>query len=162
MNKKIFWFGFFTAIDVSIVLLIFKVTTPAKISLEEIVIEDLNGNKINSSDLLNGKPLVLNVWATWCGPCVEEFPIFENAKLKYADKINFVMVSDEEASKILKFKNKKNYTLNMLKSSFPMSKYGIISIPDTYFFDSKGKLIDCTLGSLQKIDIEKAIEKLLN
>ncbi len=164
MDKKLFWKGFLAGIVIVIALGIFafiKLTGSPDVTLDEIKMEDLQGNKLESETLLDGKPLVLNFWATWCAPCVAEFPEFENAKLKYAGKVNFVMISDEEAAKISGFKAKKGFQLTILKSSLPLSNYGINAIPQTYFYDAKGELVETISGSTDATGLEEKIQKLL-
>ncbi len=164
MDIKIFWKGFWFGITLSVLLGIYafySMITPTEIELNKIELVDLSGNKYKNASLLSGKPLVLNFWATWCAPCVAEFPEFEVANKKFGDKINFVMVSDENLDKIMAFKNKKSFNLNILKSNVALNNFGINSIPVTYFYDKNGKLNNSILGSLTKEDLEKNITELL-
>ncbi len=164
MDKKRFWKGFLAGIVIVIALGIFafmKLVSSPDVSINEIKIEDLEGNKITSQKLLDGNPLVLNYWATWCAPCVAEFPEFEKARKKYEGKVNFVMISDEDAAKISGFKTKKGFQLNILKSALPLSKYGIKAIPQTYFYNAKGELVETISGSTDANGLEEKIQKLL-
>jgi cytochrome c biogenesis protein CcmG/thiol:disulfide interchange protein DsbE len=133
-------------------------TTSKPIELIQLDLVSRNGEKVN---LQTGKPIVVNFWATWCVPCVKEFPEFEELNAKYADKVNFVMVSDEEMTKIENFKAKKHYKLNMLRSTKTFDKYGLTAKPATYFYNSEGKLINNFIGGITKEELEKEIIKLI-
>ena len=76
---------------------------------------DLDGKKVNT-ELLLDKPLVINYWATWCKPCIEEMPYFEEVNLKYKNEVNFLFVSDEEISKIANFNKRKKFNLFFVKA----------------------------------------------
>ena len=133
------------------------VTIPP-IELVQLDLENVNAEKVN---LKTGKPIIINFWATWCVPCIQEFPEFDELNEKYGDKTQFVMISDEEMTKIEKFKSKKGYKLNMLRSAKTFDKYGLMLRPATYFYNSEGKLINKISASITKEDLEKEILKLI-
>ena len=64
----------------------------AKVKAPDFVVYDKDGNKVGLSDYL-GKPVVLNFWASWCGPCASEMPDFEEAYKERGDKIQFLMIN---------------------------------------------------------------------
>jgi len=82
----------------------FKYFIPSDIDLASIEVVDLSGNKIALQNNI-GKPTVINFWATWCGPCLKEFPDFESVKQHYGDRVNFIMISSESSEKIENFPN---------------------------------------------------------
>lgn len=139
MDKKMFKIGYFVGVVLIIGLgivgymnakNILSGSNLSTIELDQIEVEDLNNKKIK---LTVGKPIVVNFWATWCAPCVEELPYFEELQHKYKDQVDFLMISEEEVSKIEKFKNKKVYTLNLVRSS--KKKYRLwIKCNTCYFF----------------------------
>ena len=53
---------------------------------------DMSGNEVHLSDYF-GKPIIINFWATWCGPCKSELPAFNNMYEKYKDEISFLFVN---------------------------------------------------------------------
>ena len=120
---------------------------------------DLNQNKVNLTSF-EGKRIVINYWATWCGPCIKEMP-----ELKRAEEIlqnynyTFLLVSDETISKISKFKNIKNFDFNFLKSVESNEMLGIYSLPTSYIFDENGKKIETIVGTITW-DSEQIINKL--
>ena len=140
MNKKSFWIGFIAG-GISLVIvaaiLIFTLFSSPDLTLKEVDIENLNGKKVELTQY-NEKPLVVNYWATWCAPCIKEFPHFEELKKEYGDKVNFVMISDEKNDRIKKFSESNSYNFNYLRSNKLLAEYGIQSLPVTYFYNSKG------------------------
>ena len=70
-------------------------------------------NEVDASE----KPVLVDYWATWCGPCIKEMPSIKRAEDILEDfGYTFLLVSDETISKISKFKNDRNFDFNFLKS----------------------------------------------
>ena len=132
--------------------------TVKPIELAQLELENLKGEK---AELKKGKPIIINFWATWCVPCVKEFPEFEEINNMYSNKVGIYMVSDEESSQIEKFKNRKGYKLNFLRSLKPFEKYGLVLRPATYIYDSSGTLISKIAGGISKKELETEILKVL-
>ena len=120
---------------------------------------DLNQNKVNLTSF-EGKKIVINYWATWCGPCIKEMP-----ELKRAEEIlqnynyTFLLISDETISKISAFKNEKKFDFNFLKSVNSNEINGIYSLPTTYIFDENGKKVETFVGVVAW-DSQQIINKL--
>ena len=120
---------------------------------------DLNNNQV---DLIQykGKRIVLNYWATWCGPCIKEMPSLKRAeKILQDHNYIFLLVSDEKIKKISEFKNNKSFDFNFLKSSKSIETYGVYSLPTSYIFNENGKKIETIVGTITW-DSEQIIEKL--
>ncbi len=119
-----------------------------EISKQEISFVDLNGIEVQLSDF-KGKKLLVNYWATWCGPCKKEMPALLNAQelLKESNYV-FLLISDESIDKISKFKIKTNYDFNFLKLKGSIEMLGIYSLPTTYIYNEKGKKIKEIVGSV--------------
>ena len=120
---------------------------------------DLNNNQV---DLIQykGKRIVLNYWATWCGPCIKEMPGLKRAeKILQDHNYIFLLVSDEKIKKISEFKNNKSFDFNFLKSAKSIETYGVYSLPTTYIFNENGKKIETIVGTITW-DSEQIIEKL--
>jgi thiol-disulfide isomerase/thioredoxin len=164
MKKKYFLLGYAVGVAGFLILLFWGVKNiqsliaPPDI-IDKIELSDLDGNVVDVKDF-SGKPLIINYWATWCSPCLKEFPYFENVKQQYGDEINFVMISDEKPEKQLSFIQKNNYSVNFLKSRKPLEKIGIRILPATYFYDADGKLLDKQAGGLDQSDLIRMIQKL--
>jgi thiol-disulfide isomerase/thioredoxin len=160
MNRKSFWKGFAIGgiiLIITLTFFYFKLFTLRDISLNEVEIVNLNGEKIELTEYI-GKPLVINYWATWCAPCLKEFPYFEEVKKQYGDEVNFIMVSDEDIDKIKKFASKKDYTFKYLMSPKNLSSYNINTIQVTYFYNSKGNITTKHKGSLDEKTMKSLIE----
>jgi len=137
-----------------------KNRTVPKIELAAIVIKDLNDSLININDYI-GKPLILNFWGTWCGPCRQEMPGFEKYRKKYGDKINFVMISDEPLEKIRQFQQENTYRFTYARSQKSFHDVGITSVPFTYFYDAKGKIIFKKKDVLGEDELEGLIMEMI-
>ena len=142
MNRKALYFLMFFFLVISSFFIIKKLQkkAPPVINLSGLVLKDLNGNLINLNKF-NGKPLIINYWATWCGPCREEFPIFEKVYKKYGNQINFLMVSAEPIDKIIQYKNSNNYSLQFGQLQKQLNQLAITSIPVTAIYTAEGKLL---------------------
>ncbi len=128
--------------------------TIAQIKIEEIDIDKIN-KIIQNRD---GKPLLINIWATWCMPCREEFPDLVKVSEKFKGKVDVIGISvdfpDEINSKILPFaeKNKVNFKLYVNSESdqekfinyFDKEWNG--AIPATFIYDANGKQVKRIYG----------------
>jgi len=120
---------------------------------------DLYENNLDLS-VYKGKRIVINYWATWCGPCIKEIPSIKRAEEILEDYgYIFLLVSDETISKISKFKNDRNFDLNFLRSIESYETLGIYSMPTSYIFDENGKIIETIVGAIEW-DSEEMINKL--
>ena len=109
---------------------------------------------------IKGKKIVINYWATWCGPCIKEMPSIKRAEEILEDfGYTFLLVSDETISKISKFKNDRNFDFNFLKSIKSYESLGIYSLPTSYIFDENGRKVETIVGTIAW-DSEQTINKL--
>lgn len=120
-----------------------------------------DGDEISLEDF-RGKGVVLNFWATWCGPCREEMPLFEETWKKYKDKdVVFlgidVMDDKDNASEFLE-------TIgitypNLYDPSGKVSgKYKVIALPATFFIDKEGNVVAKNYGSFVGKDGKKKLK----
>jgi cytochrome c biogenesis protein CcmG/thiol:disulfide interchange protein DsbE len=96
-----------------------------------------------------GYPVVANVWASWCGPCRYEFPMFQEASAKWGKKVAFIGIdsedSEKEAEKWLA-DNPVPYP-SYYDPDFDVARsYKASGPPDTAFYNSKGELVEVKLG----------------
>jgi cytochrome c biogenesis protein CcmG/thiol:disulfide interchange protein DsbE len=115
-----------------------------------------------SSALQSGKPVVLNFWASWCGPCADEAPVMQDAARRYGDKVTFVGVDVQDIdSDARAFLSKYGITYqNGSSNAGPISvQYGMRGVPETYFIASDGHLVR-KWNTLTSADLEQFVAEL--
>ena len=102
---------------------------------------DINGNTINFNESKN-KVVLVNLWATWCPPCIAEMPSLDKLYADYKDKVDFYFVSNEKPEMLKSFLDKNNYQFNVhiAQSDYPEA-FDVSSIPRTYLIDKNGYMI---------------------
>ena len=110
---------------------------------------DLDGRAFDLDDF-KGKPLVVNYWATWCVPCLKEFPSFVALQdsLK-EDGVAFLFASPDKLDKIREFKKRKAYNLEFMHLNPSLDKLEIYALPSTFIYDSQGNLHERMDGALE-------------
>ena len=112
--------------------------------------------------LQSGKPVVLNFWASWCGPCADEAPVLQNAARRYGDSMTFVGVDVQDIdSDAQAFLQKYGITyLNGSGNAGPISvQYGMRGVPETYFIAPDGHLVR-KWNTLTAADLEQFLGEL--
>ena len=123
--------------------------------------KDLEGNTVDISNY-KGKKVLVNFWATWCGPCKKEMPdLLEAQEILAQENYVFLLVSDESFDKISEFKSATDYDFEFLKSTKSMANLGIYALPTTFVYSEKGKLSEKITGMVLWSS-DEMIEKLKN
>ena len=129
-------------------------------------LESLDGKNMRLSDW-RGKAVLLNFWATWCGPCKIEMPWFVELQRQYGPEgLQIVGVAMDDASRedIAKFAKEMgvNYPILLGKEAVGDAYGGVPAMPESFFIGRDGKVVDRIIGLKGKADIEAAIKKALN
>ena len=139
-------------------------TVPQLQQAPDFTVYDLEGNEVKLSDYF-GKPVVLNFWASWCGPCKSEMPHFEEKYLEYKDEVTFLMVNMTDNSRetveiASKFITDAGYTFPVLydTASSAAYTYGVYSLPTTYFIDAEGHGIAQATGAIDAATLQRGID----
>ncbi len=112
-----------------------------------------------------GTPVVLNFWATWCGPCRNEMPALERAAQRYAGHVDFVGVDEgEDAPTIQAFVDELGLTFPIAldqKQAIGADLYNVNGLPTTYFVDAEGTIRRIWMGEMNSIILEEGIAEIL-
>lgn len=126
---------------------------------------DGNGNLCKLSDF-KGKPVVLNLWASWCGPCQNEIPIFQKY-YETEENVTFIMLNQcdgrrETVAKATQFVEKNNYTFPVYfdTKSDSMIALNTIYLPTTVFINAEGKIVSVHTGLIYEDQFVSFLEEI--
>ena len=137
---------------------------PEKVLAPDFTVYDAEGNPVQLYDYI-GKPLVVNFWASWCGPCQMEMPHFEDKYQKLGDEVQFLMINmtdggRETVDSASAFIAEKGYTFPVLydTDSNAALTYGAYSLPTTYFIDADGYAVAQATGAIDADTLQQGID----
>lgn len=142
-----------------------QINVPNTASLFEAVLPDTAGREWAMTTFL-GQPLVVNFWATWCAPCVQEMPVLDELSKKQLG-VQFVGIGIDHADNVRQFVTK-------VPVSYPLlvAGHGGIALvrdlgnrggglPFTVMFDANGGMIDTILGQVEPADLQRRVAALV-
>ena len=121
---------------------------------------DMEGNEVTLASFF-GKPIVLNFWASWCGPCKMEMPEIQKFYDKYGQEIQFLLVSVDDSLDVAKsFISDSGYTFPVYfdTTSVGAYTYGASSIPLTFFIDAEGNLTAYYMGAMSESILQQGVD----
>jgi thiol-disulfide isomerase/thioredoxin len=135
-------------------------TEPSAHIAPDFTMLDKEGNEVTLASFF-GKPIILNFWASWCGPCKMEMPEIQKFYEQYGEEIHFLLVSVDESLDTAKtFITDSGYTFPVYFDTTSMGGYlyGASSIPLTYFIDAQGNLAAYYMGAMSESILQQGVD----
>jgi cytochrome c biogenesis protein CcmG/thiol:disulfide interchange protein DsbE len=130
----------------------------------DFALSDLDGNPIRLADL-RGRPVIVNFWASWCGPCVEEFPLLQAAHADHASEglavVGIVFRDNSEAARDFMRRMGAGWPAAMDPGEQIARSFGIHGPPETFFIDRAGVVRGRQIGQLTRADLERQLALVL-
>ncbi len=133
-------------------------------ALPDLVVTDLvTGQPLGLTTVAPGRPLVLNLWATWCGPCQREMPVLAAAQARHPD-VAFVFVNQGEgADAVRRYLATEGLALDRVLLDRPSAlgpALGSGGLPTTVFFDAQGRHAGAHMGVLNRAALDARVQAL--
>ncbi len=130
--------------------------------LPDVALTNLSDQAVSLDTLGRGQPMVVNLWATWCPPCIREMPVLEEAQGRHPG-VSFVFANQgEHPDTIRRFLNEQNLNLDHVLSDRQGGlgrATGSQGLPTTLFYSAEGNLVDSHMGELSKASLARGLER---
>lgn len=131
--------------------------------LPEAQIVPLDGGEATTTTALTGeRPTVVNIWASWCTPCIAEMPAFDEVHEAMGDEVTIVGITDdrEEPARQLAEETGVGYPLYRDTERTLLGDLGLVNLPATYFVDPDGTIVATHQGPMDAEDLTERIDEL--
>ncbi len=130
----------------------------------DFTLTDLEGELVSLSDY-RGRPVILNFWASWCGPCKVEFPLFQDARERYSGEGLEILgiIHDDSAEAAAAFVSEEGSAWPALldPDDVAWSAYGGLGLPTSFFIDREGVVRAVSFGPPLSGTLDDQLEKIL-
>lgn len=137
---------------------------PLQAPAPAVAITELGSARTRSlAEVLDGRPTVVNLWATWCGPCRAEMPVLDAARRREQD-VRFILVNQGESAAVVRAYLQREglaaegVWLDEARALGPA--VGSRGLPTTLFFDARGRRVDAHLGALNAAALQVRLQRL--
>lgn len=134
-----------------------------KVTAPDVTLYNADGTAVQLSEFF-GKPIVLNFWASWCGPCQSEMPAFDAACTELEDEVQFIMLNctdgqRETVETAAAFISEQGYTFPVYYDIGQTASdiYGTSSLPTTFFIDADGHAVAYAIGAIDAETLQKGL-----
>lgn len=126
--------------------------------ISKIKLTDLKGETL-SKEQFDNKIVILNLWATWCTPCIREMPDLVKMQNELPEDFVLLLASDESLEKIQQFTERRPFDLTFAQIQTSIESLGVYSLPTTFIIGRDGQLLETLVGA-RKWDSTEQIEQL--
>lgn len=132
----------------------------------DFTLDTLEGGTVSLSEFTQGegKPVVINFWATWCPPCRIEMPFFQRADERYGDRVAILGINQAESAETIRDYVETNGLSYPMLIDFDMkvnNRYAVQNLPTTLFIDKNGMVKEILIGTISQAVLDDRIEGLL-
>ena len=145
-----------------------ETTEEAKLSAPDFTVYDAEGLEVRLSEFI-GKPIVLNFWASWCGPCQSEMPDFNEKAQTLEGQVQFLMINMTDGNRetvqtATDFVAGMGYTFPVYFDTTAQAAtvYSAYSLPTTYFIDADGYIVAQASGAIDAETLQRGIDMILS
>jgi len=130
----------------------------------DFAVADLDGQPLRLADLA-GRPVIVNFWASWCGPCVEEFPVLGRALREHQEEglvlVGVVVRDNSEAARGFMARMDAEWPAAMDPGEEVARRFGIYAPPETFFIGADGTIAGRQIGQLTAADLDRQLALIL-
>lgn len=134
-----------------------------EVALPAVTVKTFDGRLTTFKELAHGKPLVINLWASWCPPCRREMPLLVEAQKKNKN-IAFVFVNeDNDPDEALFFADQMKLSTKSIVADYDfglMRMFGARVLPTTLYYSKEGELVATHVGGLSEATLANGLQKL--